>query len=45
MFALVRKTLETYINEKRVATLSDFTSDLSSYTGTKEAVFVTLYYE
>jgi hypothetical protein len=28
-----------------VATLSDFAEDISMYTGTKEAVFVSLYYE
>jgi hypothetical protein len=45
MFAIVRKVLETYLKEKRVATLSDFTADISPYTSTKEAVFITLYYE
>lgn len=45
MFALVRKILETYLREKRVATLSDFTSDVGAYTATKDAVFVTFYHE
>lgn len=45
MFDIVRRTLETYLKEKRVATLSDFTTDISSFTGSKEAVFVTLYLE
>jgi hypothetical protein len=45
MFSIVRKVLETYLRDKRVATLSDFAEDISMYTGTKEAVFVSLYYE
>lgn len=45
MFAIVRSTLETYLKEKRVVTLSDFTIDIGSYTGSKDAVFVTLYLE
>ncbi|GAB0174680.1 MAG: hypothetical protein HHAS10_05590 [Candidatus Altimarinota bacterium] len=45
MFAIVRNVLDTYLREKRVITLSDFTSDISQYTASKEAVFITLYYE
>lgn len=45
MFAIVRNILDTYLREKRVITLSDFTWDISDYTGSKDAVFVTLYYE
>ena len=45
MFSLVRIILETYLREKRVVTLSDFSADITSYTWSKDAVFVTLYYE
>jgi hypothetical protein len=45
MFAIVRITLETYLREKRIITLSDITADITLYTSAKEAVFVTLYYE
>jgi AMMECR1 domain-containing protein len=45
MFSIVRITLETYLREKRIITLSDITTDITPYISTKEAVFVTLYYE
>lgn len=45
MYDLVRKTLDTYLREKRIITLSDFPSDATQYTTMKDAVFVTLYHE
>jgi AMMECR1 domain-containing protein len=45
MHTLVRKTLETYLREQRVITLSDIDSSLLEHTKTKSAVFVTLYYQ
>jgi hypothetical protein len=45
MHLLVRKTLEVYLREKRIPTLSDIPTELQSYTAMKDSVFVTLYYE
>lgn len=45
MHALVRKTLDTYLREKRIITLSDFPPESTEYTTLKDAVFVTLYHE
>jgi hypothetical protein len=45
MYSLVRKTLEMYLREKRIITLSEFPQEVMEYMGTKDAVFVTLYYE
>ena len=45
MYTIVRKTLEIYLQEKRIITLSDITEDISSFTQSKDAVFVTLYYQ
>jgi len=45
MHALVRKTLATYLREKRIITLSDFPPETTEYTTIKDAVFVTLYHE
>jgi hypothetical protein len=45
MYNIVRTTLETYLRDKRVVTLSDISSDVSGYTSTKDAIFVTLYHE
>lgn len=43
MYSLVRKTLEIYINEKRIITQWDFPSDVIGMMWKKESVFVTLY--
>lgn len=43
MFSLVRKTLEIYINEKRIITQADFPTNIIGMMGKKESVFVTLY--
>jgi AMMECR1 domain-containing protein len=45
MYQLVRKTLETYLSEQRVITLSDFPAELSPLWSRKDAIFVTLYFE
>ena len=45
MHALVRKTLDTYLREKRIITLSDFPPESIEYTTLKDAVFVTIYHE
>ncbi len=45
MHNLVRKTLETYIREKRLITQSDFPADTIAMMWKKEAVFVTLYHD
>lgn len=42
---LVRKTLEIYLREKRIITLSDIEWTLLEHTKTKKSVFVTLYYQ
>lgn len=42
---LVRKTLEIYLQEKRVITQSDFPSETTPHLVTKESIFVTLYHE
>lgn len=44
MYALVRKTLEVYLREKKIIVLSDFPPELSVHMKTKESVFVTLYH-
>ncbi len=44
MYSLVRKTLETYINEKRLITQSDIPTDVLPMMSQKDSVFVTLYY-
>ncbi len=44
MYSLVRKTLETYINEKRLIIQSDIPADVLSMMSKKDNVFVTLYY-
>lgn len=43
MYQLVRKTLETYINEKRIITQSDIPAELLPMMSTRQSVFVTLY--
>lgn len=45
MYTLVRKTLEVYLGESRVPTLSDLPSQSNPYMSLKDAVFVTLYRE
>ncbi len=45
MYQLVRKTLEVYLQEKRIITLSDISQELIVYSTKKDAVFVTLYYQ
>jgi hypothetical protein len=45
MHTLVRKTLEIYLREKRILTLTDFPAEASQYNALKDAVFVTLYYQ
>jgi AMMECR1 domain-containing protein len=43
MHQLVRKTLETYLGEKRIITQSDIPADILPMMSTRESVFVTLY--
>jgi AMMECR1 domain-containing protein len=43
MHQLVRKTLETYINEKRIITQGDIPADMLPLMSTRQSVFVTLY--
>ena len=43
MHALVRKTLETYLREKRIVTQSDIPTDSIPMMSTRQSVFVTLY--
>ena len=45
MYTLVRKTLEIYLTDKRVPTLSDIPSEITPFLSSKEAVFVTIYHE
>ena len=45
MFKFVRKTLETYLREKRLLTQSDLTSEDLPYLNEKNAAFVTLYFQ
>lgn len=45
MHSLVKKTLEIYINEKRIITQPDFPNDIVSMMWKKESVFVTLYHD
>ena len=45
MHTLVRKTLATYLTEKRILTLSDIDPSLLEYSKSKMSVFVTLYYQ
>jgi AMMECR1 domain-containing protein len=45
MYSLARKTLEIYLREKRVITLTDFPPEAIEHMSTKDAVFVTLYRE
>ena len=45
MYTLVRKTLEIYLREKRIPTLSDIDPSLLEHSKTKMEVFVTLYYQ
>lgn len=45
MHAIVRKTLEIYLHEQRIPTISDFSSETAIYSITKESIFVTLYYQ
>lgn len=45
MYTLVRKTLETYLRENRIITISDIDAALLEYAKTKMSVFVTLYYQ
>lgn len=45
MISLVRKTLEIYLQEKRVITQSDFPADIATYLTRRDAVFVTLYHD
>lgn len=42
---LVRSTLEIYLREKRIITQSEFPPDTLSEASSKDAVFITLYYE
>lgn len=42
MHEIARKTLEIYLAEKRIPTLSDF-ADTGTYSASKDAIFVTLY--
>jgi AMMECR1 domain-containing protein len=43
MHQLVRKTLETYLDEKRIITQSDIPADMLPMMSTRQSVFVTLY--
>jgi AMMECR1 domain-containing protein len=43
MHQLVRKTLETYLDEKRIITQSDIPADMLAMMSTRQSVFVTLY--
>lgn len=43
MHQLVRKTLETYIHEKRIITQGDIPAELLPMMSTRQSVFVTLY--
>ncbi len=43
--ALARKTLEVYLREQRIITQSEFPPETLPHSSTKDAVFVTLYYE
>lgn len=45
MYTLVRKTLEIYLTEKRVPTLSDIPAEITPFLSSKEAVFVTIFHE
>ncbi len=45
MHNLVRKTLEIYLREKRIITLSDIDPSFLDLAKTKKSVFVTLYYQ
>lgn len=45
MYQLVKKTLEAFINEKRIITQSDLSGDMQEFANKKDAVFVTLYFE
>lgn len=45
MHTLVRKTLEIYLNEKRVIAQSDIPPVAVPYLSKKDAVFVTLYHQ
>jgi hypothetical protein len=44
MHHLVKKTLESFINDKKILIASDVPEDLKEFSSTKEAVFVTLYH-
>ena len=43
MHQLVKKTLESFINEKKILTTTDIPEELKEFASAKEAVFVTLY--
>lgn len=45
MISFVRKVLETYLRERRVLTAADFTADDLIFANTKNAVFITLYFQ
>lgn len=45
MYQLVKKTLESFINEKKIITQSDVPADMQNFFNKKDAVFVTLYFE
>ncbi len=45
MQELVRKTLEIYLREKRIIVLSEIPASVSQFSKTKDAVFVTLYFQ
>lgn len=45
MYTLVRKTLEIYLREKRVLSITDFPPESSTDMKSKDAIFVTLYYQ
>ncbi len=45
MYTLVRKTLEIYLREQRVLSIADFPPESSIDMKSKDAIFVTLYYQ
>lgn len=44
MHQLVKKTLESFINDKKILASSDIPEEFKSFSSTKEAVFVSLYH-
>ena len=45
MYTIVRKTLDIYLKEKRILTLTDFPAESTEYASLKDAIFITLYHE